>query len=234
MIARPSILKYIAIPALVGLVATWAVYAAVSRPAAKAPPTAMALVAAQGVPANSALSAGELKLAPVPLSVAAGALTAVAAAAGRITMVPLAPGQIVYPDDLAQPGNSAALSYHVPSGMRAESLQVSAVSGVSGMIQPGDHVDVVAVLPKTVAGSSQARLLLQHALVLAVGSTQQASPTSGTAVQSYTDVTLALYPGDAVLLIYAASRGTVQLLLDPATPGQLSPPIVVSKSAFGG
>jgi pilus assembly protein CpaB len=234
VIARPSILKYIAIPALVGLVATWAVYGALSRPAPKAPPTAMAVVAAQGVPAKMSLTAGDLRLAPVPLSVAAGALTATSAAAGHITLVPLAPGQIVYPDDLAQPGNSAALSYHVPAGMRAESVRVNDVTGVSGMIQPGDHVDVVAVLPKTVAGTSQARLLLQHVLVLAIGSSQQAAPTRGTAsVQSYTDVTLALYPGDAVLLIYAGSQGTLQLLLDPATPGQPAPPIVVSNSAFG-
>ncbi len=233
MITRPSILKYIAIPALVGLVATWAVYAAMAHPAPKAAPTAMAVVAATGVPAKTQLAAGELKLAAVPLSLAVGALTEIPAATGRITMVPLSPGQLVYPDDLAQPGNGAALSYHVPPGMRAESVRVNDVTGVSGMIQPGDHVDVVAVLPKTVAGSSQARLLLQDVLVLAVGNSQQAAPTRGTAAPSYTDVTLALYPGDAVLLVYAGSRGTLQLLLDPASLGQQAPSIVVSKSAFG-
>jgi pilus assembly protein CpaB len=234
VIARPSVLKYIAIPALVGLVATWAVYAAVSRPAPKAPPTTMAVVAARGVPAKTVLDAAELKLAPVPVAVAAGSLTAPADAAGHITIVPLAPGQILYPEDLAQPGDSAALSYHVPAGMRAESLRVNDVSGVSGMIQPGDRVDVVAVLPKAVAGSDQARLLLQGVLVLATGASQQAAPSDARGAQPYTDVTLALYPGDAVLLVYAASQGTLQLLLDPATPGSPAPPIVVTSQAFGG
>jgi pilus assembly protein CpaB len=228
---RPPLLKYIALPALVGLVATWAVYAAVSRPAPKVQPTAMAVVAARGVPAKTVLVAADLKLAPVPVSVAQGGLTAVAPALGHITVAPLAAGQIVYPDDLAQPGNSAALSYHVPTGMRAESVRVNDVTGVSGMIQPGDRVDVVAVLPKAVAGSDQARLLLQDALVLAVGSNQEA--TGGKAAATYSDVTLALYPGDAVLLAYAGTRGSLQLLLDPASQTQPVAPIVVSDQAFG-
>jgi pilus assembly protein CpaB len=231
---RPPIFKYLAVPALVGLVATWAVYSVVTRPAAKAQPTVMAVVAAKSVPAKAVLGAADLKLAPVPDTVAQGAVQSVAAAVGHITVAPLAPGQIVYPGDLAQPGNSAALSYHVPAGMRAESVKVNDVTGISGMIQPGDRVDVVAMLPKEVAGTDQARLLLQGVLVLAVGGNQQALPAAGAkGAVPYADVTLALYPADAVLLAYAGAHGSLQLLLDPATPGQPVAPIIVGDQAFG-
>ncbi|HVB09394.1 MAG TPA: Flp pilus assembly protein CpaB [Bacillota bacterium] len=230
-LGRPSLLKYIAVPAVVGLVATWAVYAAVSRPATKAPPTAAALVAAREIPAKTILSAGDLRVAEVPVTVAAGAATDAAAAVGRITVAPLGAGQIVYPDDLAQPGNSAALSYHIPAGMRAESVRVNDVTGITGMVQPGDHVDIIAMLSKDVAGTDQARLLLQNVLILAAGSSQQATGQATSA--AYSDVTVALYPADAVLLAYAASRGSLQLLLDPAVPGGGVPAIIVGDQAFG-
>jgi pilus assembly protein CpaB len=217
-LARASLLRYLVIPALAGLVATWAVYGVLARHSAAAPPTTRVVVAQRAVPAKTVLAARDVTLAPVPVALAAGAASQVAAVVGQVTVAPLAAGQIVYTNELVQPGNSAALSYHIPSDARAETVRVNDVTGVSGLIQPGDRVDVVAVFDKAVTGKGEAQLLLQDVLVLAVGASQQAG-AAGTGVRGGSppaDVTLAVAPQQALLLAYAQARGSVQLLLRPA------------------
>lgn len=227
---RKSFLRYLFIPALVGLVATWAVYSAFGRrTAAAAPATQQVVVAARPVPAKSVLAAADLRLAPVPVSLTSGAATSIKAVTGEVTIAPLGAGQIVYEGSLAQPGNSGALSYHVPAGMRAESLRVNDVTGVSGMIQPGDRVDVIELLGKQVGVQQEARLLLQSVLVLAVGSNQQANPQGNGKTAAYQDVTLALSPQDAVVLAFANAHASLQLLLRPAVDkGTVGPDTVTN------
>ena len=101
---------------------------------------------------------------------------------GQVTRVPLVAGEQVIPNKVTATGpeivdvENPPLSYVVPEGMRAVSVQVSSLIGASGLIRPGDYVDVIL----TVKIESQeggggaplrdqiARTVLQNALVLSI------------------------------------------------------------------
>jgi len=70
------------------------------------------------------------------------ALTDPAAARGRVVTVPIARGSQVLGTYLADVGETS-LSYEVPRGRRAITIAVSDVTGVGGLIRPGNFVDIV-------------------------------------------------------------------------------------------
>lgn len=119
------------------------------------------------------------------------------------------------------------LAIRVPVGMRAVSMDTTAEIAVSGLIQPGDRVDVQVVYPGADAISggrgetqSRAQALLQMVPVLAVGElvvgTQ--SPSGAQATMSSPPppartVTLALNPDQVSVLSLAKATGSLYLSL---------------------
>lgn len=99
--------------------------------------------------------------------------------------------------------------------MRALSVSVSAVSSVSNMVRPTDHVDILGtfVLPsKTVPGETEltTMTILQDVLVLATG---QETGTRGVP-SSYSMVTLEVTPHEAEVLTFAEQmRGRLTFAL---------------------
>jgi len=102
---------------------------------------------------------------------------------GQVTRVPLVAGEQVIPTKVTATGAAIAdvenppLAYVVPEGMRAVSVQVSSLIGASGLIRPGDYVDVILTVKiesgEGDAGSVRvrdqiARTVLQNALVLSI------------------------------------------------------------------
>jgi pilus assembly protein CpaB len=62
------------------------------------------------------------------------------------------------------------LSIRIPLTMRATSMNVNVVSGVSGFVLPGDRVDVLVVIDRPgQAGTAITRTILQNVEVLAAG-----------------------------------------------------------------
>lgn len=110
------------------------------------------------------------------------------------------------------------LSTMIIKGERALTLPVDEVSGLSGLIQPHDHVDVYGTFPVRAGQSSrtgEATIpLLQNVLVLAVGERvgEATSVTEETGLLSST-VTVSVTPEQASLLVYAQSQGKLVLLL---------------------
>lgn len=104
---------------------------------------------------------------------------------------------------------NASLSNSIPEGMRAISIPVDKVSGIAGLVRPGDLVDVLYMEDpkKSAPGVS---MLFQGVKVLAAGDSfsehQEKSDSSGS-------VTLALYPEDAQLAMLAFNQGVLQLSL---------------------
>jgi len=101
---------------------------------------------------------------------------------GQVTRVPLVAGEQVIPTKVTETGleikdlENPPLSYVVPEGMRAVSVQVSSLIGASGLIRPGDYVDVILTVKiESQEGSGGAplrdqiaRTILQNALVLSI------------------------------------------------------------------
>lgn len=230
LLSRSAVLRFVLVPSLTGLVAAWGVYGLSSRRAPAAQPVSPVVVARHALPARVRLGREDLEVRRLPADAAGpGAIRSPAEAVGRVTTVPLAAGEILYTTHLAGSDNPSALAYRIPSGRRAATIRVNEVSGVGGFIQPGDRVDVVAVLSKDLTGRDEAVLLLQDVPVLAVGRDQQGSGGSlgGAGSQAAQTVTLALEPSQAVTLALADQKGAVRLLLRPAVHEPSVQPVVV-------
>jgi len=112
---------------------------------------------------------------------------------------------------------------YIEPGMRAVTLSVDIVSGVAGLLRPGDHVDVVATFdlrgrPGAGAASNDAGsktlFLLQNARIIALDTrTEQSAPARDSRARNYRTVTLAVSPNDAMRLANAEQQGSIKLLL---------------------
>ena len=177
-----------------------------------------AVVAVKKIPANTQIAGDMVKTVQLP----AGSINAVAAAelsqvVGKIARYPLLPGEQILLPRLAEKGNEGgALSYALEEGYRAISVAVNDVTGVSGYINRGDRVDVVATLvayDATKKNQPVSTLIAQNLLVLETG-TKWKKPTDS-ASDGYATVTLAATPQEALKINYAATNGKLGLVLRP-------------------
>ncbi len=168
---------------------------------------------------------------------------------GQVTRVPLVAGEQVITTKVTATGAAIAggenppLAFVIPEGKRAVSIQVSNVIGASGLIRPGDYVDVILAV-QIQAGSGDgnsdqsqnqiAQTILQNVLVLsvdqdvtrAVVSEGEAAPVvgDGTEVNSEaTTVTLAVSPAHGEVLTVAEACASPRLALALRGFGDSSP-----------
>jgi len=149
-------------------------------------------------------------------------------------------------------GNNVAfaLPVRLQPGMRAVSIPVDRVKDVSGLVQPGDRVDVIAIPPPRSNGGPppRAATIFRGIRVLAVGNAlENPSATPSPEEQTAITVTLEVTPSQADLLAWADANATLRLALrspreslrtEPAEeltltgntvaspPPQLAPPIM--------
>lgn len=130
---------------------------------------------------------------------------------GSITLSPLLKGEIFLNGKVVQKGKvEQGLAYKIPAGKRAVTLAVNEVSGIAGLIRPGDHLDIAATvsIPEGEREIPYTLIVLQDIEVLAVGRTMTEKDVPETKT-----VTLAVTVEDARPLILAAQKGNIQLLL---------------------
>ncbi|MBI1823070.1 MAG: Flp pilus assembly protein CpaB [Nitrospirae bacterium] len=115
-----------------------------------------------------------------------------------------------------------ALSTLLEKGKRALTLGVDEITSVSGLIQPGDHVDIlgtffVGSLQKEGFSLNQGEatvMLQQNVLVLAVGTELHLRKNgNGDENNGYSGLTVAVTPEEAGHLILAQNRGKLMLIL---------------------
>jgi pilus assembly protein CpaB len=161
------------------------------------------------------------------------AITNVKNVVGKYSLITIPAGSVM---TLSRVGTLAAfaLPARLPVGMRAISIAIDRVKGVSGLIQPGDRVDVIAVAPRVADETPMGATILRGALVLAMGNeTETAQATPSPTNQDLTTVTLAVTPGQADVLASADVNTVLRLTLRspnepvgsfPAEPLQLGIP----------
>lgn len=117
------------------------------------------------------------------------------------------------------------LSGRIPEKERAMTIPVDAISGVAGLLRPGDRIDILGTFPideedeliPDASGGSTGYVtmsLLQNVTLLAVG--QEISDADGGAYGGrggYSNVTLSVTPDEAELMVIAQTRGELMLLL---------------------
>lgn len=175
------------------------------------------VVATQPLAFGTALTDQNLRLARWPAaSVPQGAFRTIeqALADNRVAIRPIVPGEPVLADKVSGADGRATLSALLPPGMRAVSVPVDAIRGVSGFVLPGMAVDVILTrrMGGPGAGSDDLRsdVILENIQVLAVDQTSDDS--SGEPRVSQT-ATLAVSLLDAQRLAVAEELGTVTLAL---------------------
>jgi pilus assembly protein CpaB len=132
---------------------------------------------------------------------------------GRLALISIPAGSNVSGSKIGAQ-SAFTLPAKLTHGLRAVSISIDRVKGVSGLLQPGDRVDVIAVPPRVGNETPKASTIIRGALVLAMGNeteTPHATPAPENA--SLTTVTLALTPQQANLIALADIDTTLRLAL---------------------
>jgi pilus assembly protein CpaB len=220
---RARLLRTVVLPLLIAIMATAGLYQVVSR---RAPPTSgpvvetvKVVVAKQAIAARTLIKPDMVTLRDVPASyVLPGAVRAVDACAGQVTLVPLAAGEMVLTSKItSQKPGAAGLSFSIPHGKRAITVQVDEIIGVAAFPLVGDAVDILWTYRLQPSGESRTRLLLENIPLLAV--VQNPTPTeSGTPreLKGYSSVTLEVTVEQAAVIVNAETVGLLRLVLRPA------------------
>ncbi len=132
----------------------------------------------------------------------------------KYTNLTLLPGTTITSECLLDKDAVPNLSFAIPPGRRAFTIQVTTVMGVAGFVQQGDCVDVIATFKAQGGGEATTKIILQDIQVLAVGKTYfqeldagTASPTSTIMSQFAELITLAVTPEELERLVYIDSSG---------------------------
>jgi pilus assembly protein CpaB len=195
------------------------------------------VVANESIPVGARITEGMVTVKPLPAeAVLAGAYGDPVDVIGQVTRVSLVAGEQVIPSKVTATGAAIAqtenppLAYVIPDGRRAVSIQVSSVISASGLIRPGDYVDVILTIQveNREAGESGtgsgtkdqiARTILQNAQVwsldqsvvrtVVVEGEETAPPISegGETEPEATTVTLAIAPVHGEVLTMAETCG---------------------------
>jgi Flp pilus assembly protein CpaB len=109
-------------------------------------PMAPVVVLTKDLAAATVLTEDMVEVRKVPLdAVSSRALSKLDQAVGKTTTVPLARGEQLLETRLTgDDADPSTFAYEVPAGYRAISVVFDEVQGVGGLVQPGDHVDVIA------------------------------------------------------------------------------------------
>lgn len=172
------------------------------------------VVAAYDLPAGTRLGTEHLAVRSIPASIASSDSISperFGELSGTVLRSPLRAGDPVLPAH-AMAQQQTAFSNHLASGRRAITMPVDAINSVSGLLQPGDLIDLY------VSFEYQRRRitapLLQGVLVLATGAnTQHVQDSAQLRQGAYATVTLDAAPEDAVKLVAARQGGTITAVL---------------------
>jgi len=172
--------------------------------------TVEVVVAARDIPPRTRISADLLATEVVPVQfIQPGAVLTMDEVVGKISLVPIKKGSQILSDLVVSPEQLGGLSAVLMRGTRAVTIRVDAVRGVGGMIQPGDFVDVFAVLPdQQNPERSWVVVPFQNLQVVAVGGRLRIA-------------TAAEFQQGMMRPEAAGAVGTITLMVDPQTARDL-------------
>jgi pilus assembly protein CpaB len=197
---------------------------------------ATVLVSSQSIPARTIVEASMITTKQIPENlVTPDMYRDIKEVIGKVTTSAVIAGEILMKQKFAEKGAEMGLSFIVPKGKRAVTVQVNQVSGIAGLLKPGDFVDVLCTFEvprseeegKVKAPNYMTVTVLQNAQILALDTMMEAKPpeqpqttqgksqTPSPPQPSYTFVTLAVTPKDAERLSLLSERSSIRLTLRP-------------------
>jgi pilus assembly protein CpaB len=188
--------------------------------AARAPKTRSVVVAAMDIPIAMRLEDRHLAVVNWPEnSVPEGSFSTVADVIDKTVRQNMVKGEVVLRERLADESSGQGLAALLADGMRAMAVEVDAVVGVAGFVQPGDYVDVITTMSpddetkkeRKDEAARVSRIILQYVRVLAVG--EQLTTSAGGKPINVKVVTLGVTPSESEKLALASQYGKIQLSL---------------------
>jgi pilus assembly protein CpaB len=160
-----------------------------------------------------------------------------------ISITNISKGEQITLNKFAYAKETGGLSEVTPIGKRAITISVDNISSLAGMIKAGDHVDVIALIPNSVAGADGKVVtqlitlpIFQNVLVLAIG--QQTSPASSKTDLRFRSIeakqetnpliTLALIPQEASLIAFVQEQGKIRLTMRSPTDTKVEPVVAAN------
>lgn len=141
----------------------------------------------------------------------------------KVALAPISKGEQVLLNKVTVSGEVGSLAMKVPSGKRAVTVSVDNISSVGGMLRPGDHVDIVGMVPIPTMNAEGKQVnqlatmpLFQDVLILAVGqefTNVQIARKEEKATSASPVITFALSPQEANLIVFVQEQGKIRLVL---------------------
>jgi pilus assembly protein CpaB len=174
------------------------------------------LVAAVDIPARTNITPSMVKMVTLPSQVVErDALVAQPSLpVGSLSLISIPAGSQLTSSKVGRPSD-VGLPVRLAPGKRAVSIQIDKVKGISGLLQPGDRVDVIAIPQRGSGGElPPAATILRGIRVLAIGtSLETSSATPSPEEENSTTVTLEVTPHQADLLASADQNTVLRLAL---------------------
>lgn len=126
----------------------------------------------------------------------------------RTVLRTIEPGELVLKSKVTGFGETVRVAAQVGEGMRAFTIPINAVSGVAGLVAPGDRVDIL--LTRTIDRQLITSIFLQNVLVIA---TDQMANTEASSTRVARTATVEVDPTDASKLALAQQVGKLSLSL---------------------
>jgi len=195
-------------------------------------PTVQRVVAARDLAAGTRIDASLLAVRAIPRQWATADTVGperLAELEGAVLERPVRGGDPVTPAHVAQ-GEPPALSARLDSGRRAVTIPVDEINSQSGLLEPGDRIDLyVSFVDRR---KRMTVPLLQAVRVLATGRQTAPGQEADGGPRAYSTVTLETSPEDAVRLVAARQSGTLTALLRP--PGDDLPAVAAVRGSLAG
>lgn len=186
--------------------------------------TVTVIVAKNDIPKGELLSAENMALRPIPVEFAHSIALSpedFERVDGQRLAYPVKSGEMIL-WGLMETARVPTFSANVAAGRRAMTVPVDEINSISGMLEPGDTVDLLATIDRN--GQKATFPVMQDVTVMATGQRSQDDPKTG-GERQYTTVTIDTTPEQARLLIAARDAGRLTALLrnpqdKAALPGQ--------------
>lgn len=191
-----------------------------------------AVVAGTDIPARTNITPAMVKYQDIPARyLHPDAATSAREVVGKITLTDIKAGEPILKSKLVAAKDARyGLAFSLGAGERAVTVAVTEVSSVGGMVRPGDRVDVVATLDIAPADPNQPKTtytttILSDIRVLATGQRLTPEEKKDKKDTGFQHVTLAVTPAQAQILVLAAERGSIRLVLrSPVDKGKVKLP----------
>jgi pilus assembly protein CpaB len=172
------------------------------------------VVATKDIPARTKISPDMLmRVQRAATQVEPGALDAPNEANGDIALIPIPAGSTITQTKIGQP-SQVGLTERLKPGMRALSIPVDRVKAISGLLEPGDRVDVLASPTRASDQQPKAVTIIRGAIVLAINDAiDAAGATPSPQNANLVTVTLGITVQQADLLTMADLNATLRLAL---------------------